>query len=118
MLAGEERRECAGIDQQLYAACDAWLAPDKSLTLESDEHLVHGRRCAAKVAPQIGFGGRPTEHQRIGVDECQILSLLLCEARFRRGVTRLGTAIHVSGPQTVGADYEGTGSRGAEPSGT
>ena len=45
----------------MYAACDAWLAPDKSLALESDEHLVHGWRCDAKVAPQIGFGGRPTE---------------------------------------------------------
>jgi len=33
-----------------------------------------------EVALQVGFGRRPSEHQRIGVDEGQILTLLVAEA--------------------------------------
>jgi hypothetical protein len=33
------------------------------------------------MAPQVGFGRRPAEHQRVGVDEGQILALLRREVR-------------------------------------
>lgn len=75
------------LDQQLDASSNAGLSPDQSRALQSDHHLVDGRRADAEMALQIGFCGSAAEDADIGVDEGQILALLGGEARlWDRGV--------------------------------
>ena len=47
----------------------------KTQALEAAD-LVNRRRADAEVPLQVSFGGRPSEHVRVSVDESQILSLL------------------------------------------
>jgi len=47
------------------------------------------------VALQIGLGGQPAEHQRVGVDEGAILSLLFREAGCGSCETRARHPIHL-----------------------
>ena len=37
---------------------------------------MNGRRADAEVPLQVGFGGRPSEHVRVSIDEGQVLPLL------------------------------------------
>jgi hypothetical protein len=41
VLAGLERRQGTGIDQQLDAARDTWLASDEAFAFECDQHLMN-----------------------------------------------------------------------------
>jgi hypothetical protein len=45
---------------------------------------MDGRRADAEVTLDIGFGGRASEHARVGVDESQVLTLPFGEAWARR----------------------------------
>jgi hypothetical protein len=72
-----------GRDQQLDASSDARLPADQSKPFEGKDHLVDRWRADAKVALQIGFGGRAAEDAGLGVDEGQILALLDGEAGCR-----------------------------------
>ena len=66
--------------EHLDAAWDAGLAVDEAGAFEGEDHLVDGRRGDAEVALHVGFGGRPPVHARVGVDEGEILALLVGEA--------------------------------------
>ena len=77
-------------DEQLDASRDARLAPDQSLTLEGQDHLMDGRRGDGEEALHVGFGGRASHHQSICMNEGQILTLLVGEARF------WGRGVHVT----------------------
>ena len=55
----------------------AWCAPDKVLSLEGEDRLVHGGRGHAEVTLEVGFGGWPAEHDRVGMDEGEVLPLLV-----------------------------------------
>ena len=75
-----------GPDKQFDASCDARLAADKAGPFESQDHLVDGRRGDAEMLLDIGFGRRAAKDAAIGVDEGQVLTLLLGEGWSRRSV--------------------------------
>ena len=62
------------------ASRDTGLALNEAISFEGDDHLVHRGRADLKVALDIGLGWRATEHVRVGVDEGQVLALLVGEA--------------------------------------
>jgi hypothetical protein len=64
----------------LDASCDAGLTSNVAISFEGDDHLVNRGRTYLKVALQVGLGGRPPEHVRVGIDEGQVLALLFGEA--------------------------------------
>ena len=59
-------------------------------------------RADAEVSLHVGFGWRATEHQGVGVDEGQILTLLRREAEVGSGSTLAWRRIHLC-PETLGA---------------
>ena len=67
------------------AAGDAGLSPDQARALQGEHHLVDGRRGDAEVTLQVGFGRGPAEHQGVGVDEGEVLPLLVGEAGSEGG---------------------------------
>jgi hypothetical protein len=71
-------------DQQLDASWDARFSADETGVLESEDHLMDGWRGDAEVPLHVGFGGRLSEDAFIGIDEGQILTLLLGEDWSRR----------------------------------
>ena len=52
------------------------------------------RRGDLEMALHVGFGGRLADDAGIGVDEGEVLALLIGEAGFARGVTDVGRMIH------------------------
>jgi hypothetical protein len=52
------------------------MSLNEALPLEGKNHLVYRGRGDAEVALQVGFGGRAAPHQRVSVDESQVLPLL------------------------------------------
>ncbi len=85
--AGAEGRQRFGIDQHLDAPGCAGVASDQPVAFEREHHLVDLRRRHLKESLQIGFGRRPAEDQRVGVDEGQVLALLGREAGVGSGKT-------------------------------
>ncbi len=79
-----------GLDEQLDASRDAWLASDQFPSFERQHHLVDGRRADCEEALHVGFGGRSPHQQSVGMNEGQILTLLAGEAWF------WGRGIHVT----------------------
>jgi hypothetical protein len=57
------------------------LTSDEAVPFEGDDHLVDRRRADAEMALNVGFGGRLCEHVRVGMDESEVMPLLLGEAR-------------------------------------
>jgi hypothetical protein len=87
IVSGAEGRQRVGIDQQLDAAGYAGVASDQPVAFEREHHLVNRRRSHLKESLQIGFGRRPAEHQRVGMDKGQVLPLLGREAGYAGGGT-------------------------------
>jgi hypothetical protein len=87
---GLEFGQVFGLDEQLDASRDAWLASDQFPSFERQHHLVDGRRADCEEALHVGFGGRAPHHQSVGMNEGQILTLLAGEAWF------WGRGIHVT----------------------
>ena len=71
------------VDEELDAARDAGFAGDPSLAFEGKHHLMDGGRGDGEESLHVGFGGWATDDERIGVDEGQILALLVGEGCFR-----------------------------------
>ena len=67
-------------NENLDASGDAGLTADEAISLEGDDHLVDRGRADLKVALHIGLGGRASEHMRVGVNEGQVVALLVGEA--------------------------------------
>ena len=63
------------------ASGDTGLTSDEAVSFEGDDHLVDRRRADAEVALDVGFGGWTSEHVGVGMDESQVITLLLGEAR-------------------------------------
>jgi len=78
--AGLPDGQILGGDEDLDAARHAGLSSDETCALESEDHVVDGRRGQAEVLLDVGFGGRPPMHTRVSVDEGQMLALLGREA--------------------------------------
>jgi hypothetical protein len=55
------------------------LTANEAVSFERHDHLVDRWGADLKVALQIGFGGRASEHVGVSVDESQILALLVGE---------------------------------------
>ena len=72
------------------------LASDEAGSFEREDHLVNRRWADAEVVLHVGFGRRPAEHARVGVDEGQILALLFGEGLFAGRRAAPGFSIHLS----------------------
>ena len=70
---------------ELNAARDAGGPPDEAGAFEGEHHLVHAGRRDLEVPLHVGFRGRLAEDTAIGVDEGQVLTLLVGERGSRRG---------------------------------
>jgi hypothetical protein len=66
-----------GRQKNLDASWYAGLAADEAVAFESYDHLMNGWRTDAKMSLDIGLGGRLSEHMRLGMDESEIVTLLL-----------------------------------------
>ena len=77
---GPQGRQAFRLNEQFDITRDAWAASDECSALEGQDHLVDRGRGDMEVALQVGLGGRTAHHQRVGVDEGQILALLFGEA--------------------------------------
>ena len=63
------------------ASGDAGLTSDDGVSFEGYDHLVDRRRADTEVALDVGFGGWASEHVGVGMDEGEVMTLLLGEAR-------------------------------------
>ena len=66
--------------EHLNGARHPWLTPDEPPTLECEHHLVHGGWADLEVALHVGLGRRAAVDSGVGVDEGQVLTLLVGEA--------------------------------------
>jgi hypothetical protein len=57
------------VDEETDAARAARLAADEAFALEGEHHLMDGRRSDGEEALDVGFGGRPSEGERIGMNK-------------------------------------------------
>jgi len=80
--AGSQRWQLFGLDEEFDAARDARSASDQSNALESEHHLVDRRWRDVEMALQVGLGGWAADHQGIGVNEGEVLALLVGEAMW------------------------------------
>ena len=67
------------IDAEADASSGARRSADEALAFESKHHLMDGRGSDGEEPLHVGLGGRSSHHQRIGVDESQVLTLLFGE---------------------------------------
>ena len=89
-----EDGQAFGGDQHLDASREAGLTPDQACALEGEHHLVHGRWADLEVALHVGLGRRTAMDARVGVDEGQVLALLVGEAGSQDIRHTLEIAIH------------------------
>ena len=73
-------------DEEFDASGHAGLTANEAISFERDDHLMDRWRTDAKMALEVGLGGRAPEHLRIGVDEGQVVALLFGEAVVGRPV--------------------------------
>jgi len=66
-------------DEEFDASGDTWLAADQAGAFECKNHLVNRWRGDLEMALHVGLGRRAPEQPRIGVDEGQVLTLLVGE---------------------------------------
>ena len=65
------------------SARDARGPPDEAGAFEGEHHLVHAGRRDLEVSLYVSFRGRLAEDTAVGVDECQVLTLLVGERESR-----------------------------------
>jgi hypothetical protein len=66
--------------EHLNATRQPRLAPDEPGALQGEHHLVYGGRAHPEVALHVGLGRRAAVDSGVGVDEGQVLTLLVGEA--------------------------------------
>jgi len=79
----QDRQALRG-DEDLDASWRAGLTTNEAISFERDDHLMDRGRADAEMALDVGFGGWAPKHVRIGVDEGQVLALLLGKALIGR----------------------------------
>ncbi len=92
--------------EHLNGARHPRLTPDEPDAFEGEQHLVHGGRADLEVALQVGLGRRAAMDARIGIDEGQVLALLVREAGARRGL--MHAADLIQGDLDQGGRHEHT----------
>src|SRR5208337_5070714 len=85
--------EVLGLNQKLDAARDARGPPDEAGAFEGEHHLVHAGWRDLEVPLHVGFRGRLAEDTTLGVNEGQVLALLIGERGDPPG-TRAKQLIH------------------------
>ena len=103
-----------GVDEDLDASRLSGLAADESGAFEIEDHLVDGWRGDLEVAAHVGFGWGSSVDPGVGVNESEILALLVGEAGLMGEVTGIGGSIHQGFFRQGGPD-EHTIPRGVEP---
>ena len=83
VLSRPEGGQGFGIGEEPDGPGRSRRATDEPALFESEDHLMDEGRRHAEVALQVGFGRWPAEHDRVGVDEGEILPLLV-NRRSRR----------------------------------
>ena len=63
----------------------SWQAADETALLELDDHAVDAGRGDAEEALHVGLGWGPAVDEGVGVDEGEVLPLLVSELRLWRG---------------------------------
>ena len=66
-------------NEDFDASGDTRLTANKAGAFEGENHLVNGGWADAEMTLHVGFGGSAPEDVRVGVDEGQILALLVSE---------------------------------------
>jgi hypothetical protein len=73
----------SGSTKNLNAARDARGPPDEAGAFEGEHHLMHAGWRDLEVPLHVGFRGRVAEVTAVGVDEGQVLTLLVGERGSR-----------------------------------
>lgn len=73
-------RKLFGCEEEFDAAGFSGCSLDEAALLELDDHLMDGGWGDTEVALHVGLGGRLFVQTFVGVDEGQILALLVGEA--------------------------------------
>ena len=76
-LCGVEGRQGIEVDEDPYGSRHSGCALDQAQPLKHKDHLMNGGRRHAEVTLQVGFGSWPAQHDRVSVDEGEILALLV-----------------------------------------
>lgn len=96
---------------QLDASGLPWGAPNQSQLLEFDDHPMDGGRGDSEESLHVGLGGRTPIDEGVGVDEGEILALLLREP-WRGPGNRQAEVSVIDGPE--GSHHERTVSHHAD----
>lgn len=67
------------VDLEADASSAAGFAADEALALEGEHHLMNRGRGDGEEALDVGFSGRPSEGERIGMNKGQVPALLVGE---------------------------------------
>jgi hypothetical protein len=69
--------QASWVDKETDATSAACVATDEAFAFEGEHHLMDGRRSDREEALDVGFGRRPPEDERIGMNKGQVLALLV-----------------------------------------
>lgn len=83
-------RQRGWVNCELDAAGRSRCAADPARLGERHQHLVHGRRADLEVALEVGLRGGAPHHHRVGVNEGEVLPLLVGERLAGHGADRHG----------------------------
>ncbi len=73
VLAGLEGGQDVGIDEEPDGSGNSGLARDEACSFQGKDHLRDGGRRHADVTLKISLGRRLAEHDRVGMDEGEVL---------------------------------------------
>jgi hypothetical protein len=73
----------------------SWQSTNQASLFEFHDHAVDRRRCDSEVGLHVGLRGRSAVEHGVGVDEGEILALLIRETRL--GIDRHGGPVVIEG---------------------
>ena len=78
-MISTEYRQGFRYHEQFDGACCSGCTPDEIVAFELQHHAMHGGRCDLEEPLHVGLRRRAAMDLGVGVDERQVLALLLCE---------------------------------------
>ncbi len=72
--------------KELDASGKAGLTSNETVSFKGDDHLMNRRRTDLEMTLDVCFGRWTPKHVRIGIDEGQVLALLLGEGAVFGGL--------------------------------